>query len=88
MLEIHDRRAMNPQENLGIQFGLEIRHGIAQHMGLLARADSHIIFFRANPADIRNRQKENSSLGSATSTGLALALVACNKQSITENDIK
>jgi hypothetical protein len=54
MLEIHDRRAMDPQENLGIQFSLEISHGVAQHVTLFAGADSHVIFFRPDPTDIGN----------------------------------
>ena len=63
MLEIHDRRAMNPQKYVGIQFGFEISHGIAEHMAFFAGADSHIIFFRANPANIRDGQEEDSALG-------------------------
>src|SRR5271165_7313645 len=63
MLEIHDCRTMNPQKNFGIQLSLEISHGIAEHMAFSAGADSHIIFFRANPAYIRDGQKEDPALG-------------------------
>ena len=57
MLKIHDRGTMYAQENVGVQLSLEISHGIAEHMALSAGADPHIIFFRTNPANIRNGQK-------------------------------
>src|ERR1700722_18809472 len=63
MLQIYDRRAMNPQKYVGVQFGFEISHGIAEHMAFFAGADSHIIFFRANPADIRDGQEKDSAFG-------------------------
>jgi hypothetical protein len=80
MLQIHDRGAMNAQENVGIQFGLEISHGVAEHMALLAHEDSHIIFFRADPTDIRNGQKEDSALGSKDQpVGIFLLLRRSNR---------
>jgi hypothetical protein len=47
VLKIYDRRAMHPQENLGVQLGLEIRHRIAEHMALFAGADSFFCVDRA-----------------------------------------
>jgi hypothetical protein len=64
MLQIHDRRAMNPRKNLGIQLSLEISHGVAEHMAIFAGADSYVILFRGDPTNIRNRQEEDSALGS------------------------
>src|SRR5258707_560638 len=63
VLKIHDRRTMNAQENVGVQLGLEIGHRITEHMALFAGAYSHIIFFRADPANVRNGQKQNTAFG-------------------------
>jgi hypothetical protein len=54
---------MYPLENLGIQLGLEIGHGMSEHMAFFACANSHIIFFCTDPAYLCNLQKENSPLG-------------------------
>ena len=41
VLEIDDRRTMNAQEYVGVQFGFEISHRIAEHMVLFAGRCAH-----------------------------------------------
>src|SRR4051794_17689547 len=48
---------MHTQELLRIESLLEVRHRFAQQMCFPLRGQANVIFFRSDPANLRNREK-------------------------------
>ncbi len=53
---------MDAQECAGVELLFEVGHRLAQQMCLVLGADADVVFFGADPADLRYRQEENAAL--------------------------
>src|SRR5271163_2085860 len=75
MLKIHNRRPVDAEEVTGIQFGFEVRHGLAQEMIVARGADANVVFFSANPMNVGDRQKQDPSSGLEDQTGFKVGVL-------------
>src|SRR5713101_8138154 len=57
LLEVHDGRAVDPDEAGRVELTLEVLHGLAQQVPGLADVDSHVVPFRVDPFDFAHRQQ-------------------------------
>src|SRR5947209_9022099 len=61
VLQVHNKRAMHAQELLWIESLLEVGHSFAQQMCFPLRGQTNVILFRSDPANFRNRKKEDAA---------------------------
>src|ERR1700722_19960419 len=62
VVKVHHRRAVDPQEDRGIELLFERSHGLAQQMALRLGAESNVVLLSADHADVIDGQKENPAL--------------------------
>jgi hypothetical protein len=63
VFEVHNRGTVDAWEMAGIEPGFEVCHGFAQEMVVAPGADADIVFFGANPVDVRDRQEQYPASG-------------------------
>jgi len=59
--EVHDCRAVNAEEQLGIEALLERRHSFAKEVRFCSRADANVVLFRADPADVGDGEEKDAA---------------------------